>query len=177
MKRYILTGTPGSGKTSLIRFLQNMGNDVVEEAATDVIASEQERGVAEPWKDSSFIDKIVNLQKQRQIKSLPNSAIQFFDRSPICTYALSVYLDIAPSEILLEEIERIRQEKVYQEKVFFIENIGFCEPSAARKISFEESLRFEKIHEEVYLSHGYECVKIASKEIPQRANEILGLIL
>ena len=38
MRRFILTGTPGSGKTAIIRQLELDGFSVVEEAATDVIA-------------------------------------------------------------------------------------------------------------------------------------------
>ena len=44
MKRYILTGTAGSGKTSIIQELKSKGYAVVEEAATDVIALEQVNG-------------------------------------------------------------------------------------------------------------------------------------
>ena len=33
MKRYILTGTPGAGKTAILRALETEGFDVVEEAA------------------------------------------------------------------------------------------------------------------------------------------------
>ena len=54
-----------------------------------------------------------------------------------------------------------RGSQIYQKQVFFIENLGFCEPSAARKISFEDSLKFEKVHEETYRSFGYECIKVA----------------
>src|SRR6516164_8547641 len=49
MKRYILTGTPGSGKTSLLHELKSQGYSVVEEAATDVIALEHRCGNLEPW--------------------------------------------------------------------------------------------------------------------------------
>ena len=35
MKRFVLTGTPGSGKTTIIRQLEIDGLSVVEEAATD----------------------------------------------------------------------------------------------------------------------------------------------
>ena len=41
MKRYILTGAPGSGKTAILRQLEREGFGVVDEAATDVIALEQ----------------------------------------------------------------------------------------------------------------------------------------
>ncbi len=176
MKRYILTGTPGSGKTSLIRFLENAGYDVVEEAATDIIALEQGLGIDEPWEDPYFVDKIVTLQKQRQMETEVSSKLQFFDRSPIDAYALSLYLKIPLSEVLLRELARIKRQKIYQKKVFFIENLGFCTPSEARKISFKESLVFEKIHEKVYRSYGYKCIKIAAKPVAERAKEILSLI-
>jgi predicted ATPase len=47
MRGFVLTGTPGSGKTAIIRQLELDGFSVVEEAATDIIALEQARGVAE----------------------------------------------------------------------------------------------------------------------------------
>jgi predicted ATPase len=56
MKRFILTGAPGSGKTAIIRQLELDGFSVVEEAAADIIALAQAQGIAEPWKHASFID-------------------------------------------------------------------------------------------------------------------------
>jgi predicted ATPase len=69
MRRFILTGAPGAGKTVLLRQLELDGFGVVEEAATDVIALEQARGVAEPWTRSSFIDLVVDLQRRRQSRA------------------------------------------------------------------------------------------------------------
>ncbi len=173
MKRYILTGTPGSGKTSIIHELKSQGYSVVEEAATDVIALEQMNVNPEPWMQPDFIDKIVRLQKQRQIKiSTSSYDLQFYDRSPICTYALSRHLGYPPSACLLEEMERIERENIYQRQVFFIENLGFCKPTEARKISFEESLFFEKIHLEVYNSFGYELIKIPPRSLSERVHSI-----
>jgi predicted ATPase len=173
MKRYILTGAPGSGKTSIIRELQNSGYSVVEEAATDVIAIEHARGNPDPWMQHDFIDKIVRLQKQRQINAstLPYE-LQCYDRSPICTYALSLHLGYPPSTTLLEEIERIQREDVYQRQVFFIENLGFIEATEARKIGFEESLTFEKIHVEVYTFFGYELIKIPVGPVQERVRSV-----
>jgi predicted ATPase len=47
MKRFILTGAPGAGKTVILRQLECDGFGVVEEAATDVIALGEALGVAE----------------------------------------------------------------------------------------------------------------------------------
>ncbi len=71
MKRYVLTGAPGAGKTSILRLLRQRGYCVVGEAATDVISSEQKRGMAEPWRAGGFIEKIVELQRRRQQEPAP----------------------------------------------------------------------------------------------------------
>jgi predicted ATPase len=44
---------------------------------------------------------------------------------------------------------------MYQRQVFFIEHLGFCQQTDARRITFEESLVFGHIHEETYSSLGY----------------------
>ena len=49
MRRFILTGAPGAGKTAILRQLELDGFSVVEEAATDMIALAQARGTMEPW--------------------------------------------------------------------------------------------------------------------------------
>ncbi len=168
-----MTGTPGSGKTSIIRCLEIAGYHVVEEAATDLIALRQAQGISEPHTHPSFIDDITNLQKQRQMQASDlASTIQFFDRSPICTYALSTWLGYPISITLSNEMERTKEEQIYQRQVFFIENLGFCEPTQARRISFEDSLRFEKLHEETYRSFGYEIVKVAPQELSDRVEKI-----
>jgi len=86
MRRFIITGAPGAGKTAIIGQLEFDGFSVVEEAATDVIAG---------------------LQRDRQIRaSYQPDEVQFHDRCAVCTNA--------------------------------------------RRITFEETVRFEKIHEQTY---------------------------
>jgi predicted ATPase len=171
-QRYILTGAPGAGKTTLLRLLQARGYPVVEEAATEVIARRQAAGDAEPWLKADFIDLIVELQRERQLAA--DGAVQFFDRSPICTLALAKWLEREPSEVLRHELARI--EELYERRVMFVQNIGFSTPTAARRISFEDSLKFEALHAEVYDSLGYECVMIAPGEPEQRVDAILAAI-
>ncbi len=177
MQRYILTGTPGCGKTALIRALEMTGCSVVSEAATDVIAYRQMQGEVAPWQHPNFIDDIVRLQKQRQLAMLGDTcSLQFYDRSPLCTYALAAYLGFEPSADLLQEITRIQENQIYAQRIFFIENLGFVQPTAARTISYEESLKFEKVHYDVYLKFGYDCVKIPAAPVADRVATLLRLI-
>ena len=166
MRRHILTGAPGAGKTALIRLLAAEGHCVVDEAATDVIAREQANGVEEPWTSPAFIDAIVEMQRARQIAA--QGPVQFYDRSPVCTWALAVFLGHAPSAALLAEIERIERDGVYERRVLFVENLGFVEPTAARRISFEDSLRFEAMHADAYRRFGYECIPIPAASLAER---------
>jgi predicted ATPase len=173
MRRFILTGAPGSGKTAIIRQLELDGFSVVEEAATDVIAAEQARGTAQPWTHPSFIDVIANLQRDRQVRaSYQPDEVQFHDRCAVCTAALAVYLGYPFSPFLASELERIKKEAIYQSRVFFIRNLGFITPTEARQISFEETVRFEKIHEETYRGFGFELILVEPASVLDRVSVI-----
>jgi len=173
MRRFILTGAPGSGKTAIIRQLELDGFSVVEEASTDVIALGQVQGVAEPWKHPSFIDSIAELQRRRQVRaSRETDEVQFHDRSAICTAALAVYLGYPLSDTLARELKRVETEAIYQKRVFFIQHLGFITPTEARRISFEEALRFERVHEETYRNFGFELVSIVLGSLLDRVEAI-----
>ena len=85
MKRYVLTGAPGAGKTAIIRQLELDRFSVVEEAATDIIALWQAKGIAEARTHPEFIDAIVSLQQTRERKGacLPD-LVQFHDSASLC---------------------------------------------------------------------------------------------
>jgi predicted ATPase len=182
MRRFIITGAPGAGKTAIIRQLERDGFSVVEEAATDLIAAQQAQGIAEPWTDPSFIDAVAHLQKARlqQERETRSSHVpgqlQFHDRSVICTAALAVYLGYPFSPFLESELDRIKKEAIFEQQVFFIQNLGFIEPTDARRISFEESLRFEKIHEDVYRDHGFSLITIGPGRVTERGDAIKAAI-
>jgi predicted ATPase len=177
MRLFIITGAPGDGKTAIIRQLELDGFSVVEEAATDVIAAAQARGTAQPWTHPSFIDTIATLQKDRQVRaSYRPDEVQFHDRCVVCTAALAVYLGYPFSPVLAGELQRIQDEAIYQNRVFFIRSLGFITPTEARRISFEETLRFEKIHEETYRNFGFEPIFVEPGSVMERVSTIQAAI-
>jgi predicted ATPase len=123
--------------------------------------------VPEPWTRPSFTDEICALQRERQLAPC-GRPVQFFDRSPVCTHALAGYLGHPVSPTLRAELDRITAEQVYQPTVFFVRNLGFCEPTEARRISFADSLVFERRHEESYRSFGFTLVEVPAVPVPER---------
>jgi predicted ATPase len=170
MPAYILTGTPGSGKTAILRMLEDAGYPVVEEAATDVIALGNALGYDKPWEEPGFVDKVVALQQRRQDRALDgrNGQVVFLDRSPVCTLALSRYAGLAPSRSLALAVDGVVAGGRYAKTVFFVRNQGFVQPTAARRISFADSLAFEAIHEQAYRDLGFRLVDVPAGPLAGR---------
>jgi predicted ATPase len=194
MQRYAVTGAPGAGKTSVLRELHARGFVVVAEAATDVIAREQQLGIAEPWRDEGFLTLITRLQRvrlgqsgkpagaHRQPAALataggpvttpashPVAGLELHDRSVLCTLALARFLGYPVPAELAGEADRVVAEQVFERAVFLVRPLGFIEATAARRISYADSLIFEKMHEAVYAEHGFELIEVPPVSTADRA--------
>jgi|SRR5579872_4905831 len=177
MKRYVVTGAPGAGKTAIIRQLEIDGFGVVEEAATDLIALYQAKGIEEPWALPEFIDAVVSLQRNRELRSAnAMDLVQFHDRSMVCTAALADYLGVPRPQNLLQELRRLRVDHVFENRVFFLKNLGFIAPTEARRISYEETVRFEQIHERTYRDLGFDIALIDPGPVSDRVKQIKGTL-
>ena len=170
MPWYVLTGAPGSGKTAILRQLEQDGFTVVEEAATDVIALAHADGEAEPWTSPGFAERIVALQlrRERLAAASHGQATVVFDRSPVCTLALCRFLGHPVSPLLVAEVDRAVAERRYGEAVFFVRDQGFVTPTAARRISPADAAAFEKVHEETYGELGFRLIDVAPGPLAER---------
>jgi hypothetical protein len=131
-----------------------------------------------PRRPGQFVhgDVLSGAQSERRIPARSelgdSAAIQFYDRSPICTLALAQWLDYPPSDAVRFEMERICRDKVYRLEVFFVRSLGFMTPTEARRISLADAIRFGELHESLYLAHGFQLIYIDPGTAVQRVQSI-----
>ncbi len=113
-KRYILTGAPGTGKTSLINALKQQGYACHDEIARQIILRQQQQGGNKtPWED---LIGFVNLVYEQTLKELniPVTPCTFVDRGlPDCM----AYLKASACKIP-ERLSRFPFKSYYQPIVF-----------------------------------------------------------
>jgi predicted ATPase len=178
--RYVITGGPGVGKTSIIHYLRDCGYHVLGEAATDVIRQSLEKGIAKPWdKDykSDFNDEILDLQYHRQNET-PDTGLVFFDRSMIdaFTYALIPMGGTKSLETMASKVQSVIDDQFYNHTVFFIDNLNGCETTEIRHENLDQLLLIEKHIEQNYRALGFNVVHIGRDTVENRAKQILSYI-
>ena len=83
-QKYIITGAPGAGKTSIINELKKRKFNCIDENSREIIAEQIiTGGEILPWKNQiAFENKIANMRTQQYLAS-PEDCICFFDRSAL----------------------------------------------------------------------------------------------
>jgi len=169
--KYIITGGPCTGKTTMIDELRKKKFECVLEAPRIIIEHEQKKkkGVL-PWTDLKKFQKYVireQLRLERTIKKTP----VFLDRGLPDVLGYSNLANINLGEKILHRIK-----KANYTKVFFLEQLDIFHTDDVRKESKEEA---DKIHEaifEAYENLGFEIIKVPSLPVKERVEFILEKI-
>ena len=158
IRRYVLTGAPGAGKTTLADALRRRGHHVVPEAATDVVTRFRAAGIDDPEHTAAFIAEILR-EQQHRAAAAAGEAMQIHDRSPVCTVALARWLGHPEPEV---------DDTAYERNVFLVQPLGFLTRTAVRRISYPDSLRFAAVHAEVYRERGFTLIDVPAAPVADR---------
>ncbi len=166
-KTYILTGGPGTGKSSLILALEQLGEYTIREAAEDHIKLRQANGIKEPWREPDFQDRILDLQLRREERIPKETERAFIDRGRPdgLAYAQS---GTATYERILKE----SRNKGYT-IIFLVETLGTTEKTETRRENHEEATRLSDKLEEIYTRLGYKPIRIKTGTVQERLEEML----
>ncbi len=169
VKRYIITGAPGTGKSTLIKALQSKGMLCAEEVSRSIIQKEQLlQSDGMPWKNMERFTSLVFQETLKRFKS--ENKVQFCDRSLL---DLKGYLAHSNLDIL-EELANFNFHKYYHKTVFFAlpwKEIYCKDPQRPQDFKFQ--LALSKSIEKVYLDHGFKLCYLPKASVVKRVSFVL----
>ena len=167
IQRYIITGGPATGKSSIIEYFQQKGHPCFEEVSRGII---QEQNIQTSAKNFDFESAVF---QERKTQYLAATKLHFYDRSMLDGLAYMKLQNIPIPQQMLTDLTTHR----YESKVFIApawEEI--YHQDSERLESFEEAIAIDKSLREIYQSFGYELVEIPLTTVEERVKFILSQI-
>lgn len=174
IKRYIITGGPGSGKSTLVEGLEREGYHCSAEISRKIIKAEVAKGSdCLPWLDiSCFSDAVIDeMTKAWQHSS--ETAITFFDRGIPDVISYIKHANLPVPDRYLSELAL----HPYEKQVFILPPWGeIYVKDAERWQSFEEATAIYETIRETYTGFGFELIELPKADEARRIEFMLKLI-
>lgn len=172
---FVITGGPGSGKSTLIEDLHRRGHARSIEAGRGIIQDQVAiGGHALPWSDPLLFAELMLCWEMRNHHLAEDAAgIVFFDRGVPDVLGYLQLLGLRAPEHVRKAAETFR----YNRRVFIAppwEEI--FRPDRERKQDFEEAVRTHQSMLEIYTQCGYELIEIPLVSVNERAEFVLQKI-
>lgn len=167
---YVLTGGPGSGKTSLMEELNTRGHAIVKESARYHVRQQLAKGLTleQIRRDEKAFQEAVFRQKQIIHEALSKDVVTFFDRGYHDTLAYLEHYGYAIKKFITEACRDMRYEKV-----FVLDMLPYRRDEAR----IEDFATASQIHEALitaYQKSGHDVVHVPVLPLPARADFILS---
>ena len=170
---FVITGGPGSGKTTLIHALQDAGQVCLPEAGRAVIQEEVAAGgSALPWADrTAFAARMIekDLASYRRASSIGGPV--FFDRGipDVAGYLRLSGLPVPPA------VDRAARMNRYNRRVFIAPPWReIFHQDTERKQDFEEAMLTHGAMAETYEQYGYELCALPLAPVTDRLAFVLA---
>lgn len=164
MTKYILTGGPGVGKSTLIDKLEAIGYHTIPEAASQIITEEQtqaektpNRELILPWTNLTLFQRLVAERQRLNESKFYRDKPTFLDRSLIDNVAYSRLGNVT----LDHNYERWIREAGYS-TVFFLEPLATYENTAVRHENEEFAARISQELKRTYHEMGCDVISVPS---------------
>ena len=173
--KIVITGGPGTGKTSIINKLESYGHHVFHESSREIIIKYKKLGhdqlfLSDPIKFSKILLK--NRIKQFEESNKSNSNIKFFDRGIPDILAYLNYKKIS----FIKEFELVSKKYKY-DFIFLAEPWeDIYEKDMERYESFEDLKIINKYIKKIYSNYADRFIKLPKSSVHGRINFIIESI-
>ncbi len=174
MQKFVITGGPCTGKTTIIKEIEKIGLPVMHEVATEVINNELNRAKKNPnhkpllpqtdLKDFQLKILEKQLRKERKIKA----NVVFYDRSIVDTLAYLIHGKYNLNHLFDHHIK-----SAGYTKIFFLEQLPFYLTDEVRKESPECAKAIHDCILQTYKSYKFDIITVPAMDIEKRVEFIL----
>lgn len=167
---YVLTGGPGSGKTTLTTALKNRGYQTLAESARYYIEEQWARGLSTVQiraNEQSFQEAVFQ-HKQKMHQKTDPEILTFFDRGYHDTIA---YLEYHRQTIASFITKTCNQTKY--KKIFVLDMLPYNQDKAR----IETQTTAQKLHKaliKTYQAYGQELISVPVMTVPERVEFVLN---
>ena len=174
-QKIVITGGPGTGKSSIIRQLEKHGHECLHEISRQVTLEAQKQGIAQLFleKPVLFSEKLLEGRKiqHREADMIPTSTI-FIDRGIPDVLAYMDYFKTEYSAYFTDACTEYTYDKIFflppWEEIYQSDN--------ERYESFKEASLISKYLFETYKTYGYNPIEVPKTSITERTQFILNQI-
>jgi predicted ATPase len=172
---FILTGGPGSGKSSLIDALERLGYGRSVEAGRGIIQDQVDiGGQALPWADRALFAELMLSWEMRSYRlAQQHPGVVFFDRGVM---DVAGYLRLSGLPVPAHMAKAAQQFR-YNKRVFVAPPWKeIFQPDQERKQDFDEAVRTYDALTATYKEFGYELVELPLVSIEDRVRFVLSRV-
>lgn len=168
--RFVVTGGPGAGKTTILTALSERGYSHKSESAREIIKERIASGMSPRPEPVSFAHEILRADIDKYLSIGTNNQLTFFDRGILD----ALYMLNAVNAISSEEVARYIRDYPYNNVVFLLPPWKqIYVNDSERDQTFEEAIEVFEGMKKWYLKWGYETLEVPKSNTTERISFIL----